>query len=39
VVQPAGVDAKTKTDKPGTHVKDLEKVRAFVAAAKSAASA
>jgi phosphoribosylanthranilate isomerase len=39
VVRPAGVDAKTKTDKPGTHAKDLEKVRAFVAAAKSAASA
>jgi phosphoribosylanthranilate isomerase len=38
VVQPAGVDAKTKTDKPGTHTKDLEKVRAFVVAAKSAAS-
>jgi len=38
VVRPAGVDAKTKTDQPGTHAKDLEKVRAFVAAAKSAAS-
>ena len=38
VVRPAGVDAKTKTDKAGTHAKDLEKVRAFVAAAKSAAS-
>ena len=37
-VRPAGVDAKTKTDKAGTHTKDLEKVRAFVAAAKSAAS-
>src|SRR5215813_1295973 len=37
VVRPAGVDAKTKTDKPGTHAKDLAKVRAFVAAAKSAA--
>jgi len=37
-VRPAGVDAKTKTDKAGTHAKDLEKVRAFVAAAKSAAS-
>ena len=34
VVRPAGVDAKTKTDKPGTHAKDLAKVRAFVAAAK-----
>jgi len=38
VVRPAGVDAKTRTDKAGTHAKDLEKVRAFVAAAKSAAS-
>ena len=38
VVRPAGVDAKTKTDKAETHAKDLEKVRAFVAAAKSAAS-
>jgi phosphoribosylanthranilate isomerase len=38
VVRPAGVDAKTKTDKPGTHAKDLGKVRAFVAAAKSATS-
>jgi len=38
VVRPAGVDAKTKTDKAGTHAKDLEKVRAFVTAAKSAAS-
>ena len=38
VVRPAGVDAKTMTDKPGTHAKDLEKVRAFLAAAKSAAS-
>lgn len=38
VVRPAGVDAKTKTDKAGTHAKDLAKVRAFVAAAKSAAS-
>ncbi len=37
VVRPAGVDAKTKTDKPGTHAKDLEKVRAFMAAAKAAA--
>ena len=37
-VRPAGVDAKTKTDKAETHAKDLEKVRAFVAAAKSAAS-
>jgi phosphoribosylanthranilate isomerase len=39
VVRPAGVDAKTKTDQLGTHVKDLEKVRAFVAAARSVAAA
>jgi phosphoribosylanthranilate isomerase len=35
-VQPAGVDSKTKTDKnDGGHTKDLEKVRRFVARAKS----
>jgi len=33
---PAGVDSKTKTDKSdGTHTKDLQKVSAFVAAARS----
>jgi phosphoribosylanthranilate isomerase len=35
-VQPAGVDSKTKTDKDdGSHTKDLQKVRRFVARAKS----
>ena len=35
-VQPAGVDSKTKTDKDdGSHTKDLEKIRRFVARAKS----
>jgi len=33
-VGPAGVDSKTKTDRAGTHAKDLEKVRAFVEAAR-----
>jgi phosphoribosylanthranilate isomerase len=34
-VQPAGVDSKTKTDKAdGSHTKDLQKVRQFVARAK-----
>ena len=34
-VQPAGVDSKTKTDKDdGSHTKDLQKVRQFVARAK-----
>jgi phosphoribosylanthranilate isomerase len=34
-VQPAGVDSKTKTDREGTHSKDLAKVEAFYRAAKS----
>ncbi|QOZ35357.1 phosphoribosylanthranilate isomerase [Bradyrhizobium sp. CCBAU 53421] len=34
-VQPAGVDSKTKTDREGTHSKDLAKVRAFYRAAQS----
>jgi hypothetical protein len=35
-VQPAGVDSKTKTDKDdGSHTKDLQKVKRFVARAKS----
>ena len=34
-VRPAGVDSKTKTDKEGSHEKDIEKVRKFVEAAKS----
>jgi len=37
-VRPAGVDSKTKTDLVGTHMKDLERVRAFVTAAKETAS-
>ena len=37
VVRPAGVDSKTKTDKAGTHAKDVEKVRLFHTAAKEAA--
>ena len=37
-IQPAGVDSKTKTDKiDGSHTKDLDKVRQFVALAKSMA--
>jgi len=36
VVQPAGVDSKTKTDKDdGSHTKNLQKVSRFVARAKS----
>jgi phosphoribosylanthranilate isomerase len=38
-VGPAGVDSKTKTDREGTHGKDLAKVRAFDRAAKSTAAA
>lgn len=34
-VRPAGVDSKTKTDREGTHSKDLVKVEAFHRAAKS----
>ena len=36
-VRPGGVDSKTKTDIPGTHAKDLDKVRRFHQAAKAAA--
>jgi len=37
--RPAGVDSKTKTDKDGgSHVKDLDRVRAFVKAARAAAA-
>jgi phosphoribosylanthranilate isomerase len=36
MVRPAGVDSKTKTDKDdGSHTKDLQKIRQFVARAKS----
>jgi phosphoribosylanthranilate isomerase len=37
IARPAGVDSKTKTDKSdGSHTKDLQKVSAFVKAARSA---
>jgi phosphoribosylanthranilate isomerase len=35
-VRPAGVDSKTKTDKEGSHEKDIGKVKAFVEQAKGA---
>lgn len=35
-VRPAGVDSKTKTDRDGSHAKDLERVRRFHAAAQAA---
>jgi len=35
-VHPAGVDSKTKTDRSGSHAKDLERVRRFHAAARAA---
>jgi phosphoribosylanthranilate isomerase len=34
-VAPAGVDSKTRTDRDGSHVKDVEKVRRFRKAAQS----
>ena len=34
-VKPAGVDSKTKTDKTGSHEKDIDKVKEFVKIAKS----
>ena len=37
-VRPAGVDSKTRTDIPGSHAKDLERVRRFHAAAKAVPS-
>lgn len=39
MVGPAGVDSKTKTDKTGSHSKDLAKVKRFVELAKSCAPA
>ena len=36
IVRPAGVDSKTKTDKDGSHAKDLERVRRFHQAARAA---
>ena len=35
-VRPAGVDSKTKTDKPGSHDKDIDQARRFHAAAMAA---
>ncbi len=35
-VRPAGVDSKTKTDKTGSHKKDIEKINRFVHAATTA---
>ena len=35
-VRPAGVDSKTKTDRDGSHEKDLQRVRAFHEAARGA---
>jgi phosphoribosylanthranilate isomerase len=34
-VKPAGVDSKTKTDKVGSHEKDIKKVKEFIKIAKS----
>ena len=36
IVHPAGVDAKTKTDRNGSHDKDIRKVKEFVHKAKGA---
>jgi phosphoribosylanthranilate isomerase len=36
-VRPAGVDSKTKTDRDGSHAKDLKRVRMFHEAARAAA--
>jgi phosphoribosylanthranilate isomerase len=35
-VRPAGVDSKTKTDREGSHAKDLDRVRRFHQAARAA---
>jgi phosphoribosylanthranilate isomerase len=37
-VRPAGVDSKTKTDRDGSHAKDIERVRRFHQAARAAAA-
>lgn len=37
VVRPAGVDSKTKTDREGSHAKDLERVRRFYETARASA--
>lgn len=36
IVRPAGVDSKTKTDRDGSHAKDIERVRRFHEAAQVA---
>ena len=36
IVRPAGVDSKTRTDRSGTHSKDLDRVRRFHRAAQAA---
>jgi phosphoribosylanthranilate isomerase len=36
-VRPAGVDSKTKTDRDGSHAKDIDRVRRFHQAARAAA--
>jgi phosphoribosylanthranilate isomerase len=36
MVRPAGVDSKTKTDRDGSHTKDIERVRRFHQAAQEA---
>ena len=38
-VRPAGVDSKTRTDRDGSHAKDIERVRRFQQAARAAAMA
>lgn len=37
-VRPAGVDSKTRTDRPGSHAKDLDRVRRFHRAARAEAA-
>jgi phosphoribosylanthranilate isomerase len=37
IVRPAGVDSKTKTDRDGSHAKDIDRVRRFHQAARAAA--
>ena len=37
-VRPAGVDSKTKTDREGSHAKDIARVRGFHEAARAAAT-
>jgi phosphoribosylanthranilate isomerase len=38
VVRPVGVDSKTRTDRPGSHRKDLDRVRRFHMAAQAVAA-